>query len=821
MKRALLLIILVGFFFAQSAQAQRKGLNFSKEAYEKIPIADDDELGYTDGDLPSIMSFKQYTPYAGNQGDYGTCVGWSSAYGALTIEYARSMSITDREQITFSAFCPYYIYNQFKDEYDFFCQSGGYFEDALDIMYTKGAKRYYLPEYSCYSDYLQFEIETAQNFKIQEYFRLFDWDESEFDKALGLESDRIDNIKKALSNGHPVMIGMYVPSSFDYISGEVWNPTQLERDEYNAQPGHAMCIVGYDDNMHGGAFEVMNSWGREWGNDGFAWIKYNDMDLFGHTAFYMDLGYKFYASSGCQIGDCSNEYSRYKYESGEVYEGQLKDGYFNGQGIYLWSNGEAFAGSWKDGFKHGKGIQMYSSGSTMTGYWKDNVYYGETEPEWDIEEVTDYMEIITSADTTEEEEEVDFSEIDWSDFWSDIVEDEVTEEVQDPTTGCISGDCEDGFGKMIYSDGDEYEGYFKASYRHGFGKYVYIEGDVYDGIWSWGDREGLGYYMWPSGNEYIGYWSSNQQNGKGTKYYTSGETEAGEWVDAVYQTGESTFGFAAGTEDEATQSTINNSNGLYFKPATDGKILLPRHNQIPMKQNGFGGIPKSGLGMPMEDPYYRMASTVVKNILSGLGKTDITNPKINIINSDRDVAYTSKTTGIHVSAKFIDLCRDFGKDSLSALSVVLAHELGHYFKDHFFCRDFGYAYGETEWGHEIKESFDEIFETGYFETQADEFGLFYSFVSGYDPFDVAEEVLEKVYDNFNLPEQLKGYPSKSARQEQVRLASANVKKLIPLFEVGNIMAVLGSANGSGIDKDLIKNSSLCYEHIFGSEDHHS
>lgn len=819
MKRALLLLFLTATFAVQSAQAQRKGLNFSKEAYQNIPLAEDETLGYTGEDLPTSVNYKAYAPYPGNQGDYGTCVGWSTAYGALSIEYAKQMGITDREQITFSAFCPYYIYNQFKEEYDFFCQSGGFFEDALEILYTKGAKRYYLPEYSCYSDYEDFPVSNASNFKIKDYYRLFDWNETEFDKALGLESDRVENIKKALSGGHPVLIGMYVPSSFDWINGDVWSPTQEEKENYNSQPGHAMTIVGYDDNKYGGAFEVMNSWGRTWGNDGFVWVKYEDMDIFGHTAFYMDLGYNYFPSSGCQLGDCANGYSRYKFDdTGDVYEGELKDGYWNGQGIYMWNNGEAYAGGWKDGFKHGKGIQMYASGTTMDGYWKDNVYYGSTEPEWEEEdkEVSDLINTDPEEQEEEEEEESTW-DIDWSVFWDEVDEDEATDDVVDEntgaTTGCISGDCDNGFGKFIYSDGDVYEGQFSGSYRHGFGRYEYIEGDIYEGEWNWSDREGLGFYQWPSGNKYIGYWSDNQQDGLGTKYYTNGTTEAGNWSKGVFQTDDKGFGFAS-QDTEATQSGEENTNGLFFKRSTDGKILLPKHNQIPMKQNGFqGGIPTNGLGSPMEDPYYNMANTVVSDILRGLGKTDISNPQVKIINSDRDVAYTSKNGGIHVSTKLIDLCRSFGKDSLSALSVVLAHELGHYFKDHFFCRDFGYAYGETEWGQDVAESFDEIFETGYFETQADEFGLFFSFVSGYEPFEVAAEVLEMVYEEFDLPEELKGYPSKTARMEQVELARENVEKLIPLFEVGNFMSLLGSLEIAASNGSILKNASLCYEHI--------
>jgi hypothetical protein len=50
-------------------------------------------------------------------------------------------------------------------------------------------------------------------------------------------------------------------------------------------PGHALCVIGYDDNKYGGAFEVINSWGSRWGNDGFIWIRYNDFTQFTKYAF--------------------------------------------------------------------------------------------------------------------------------------------------------------------------------------------------------------------------------------------------------------------------------------------------------------------------------------------------------------------------------------------------------------------------------------------------------------------------------------------------------------------------------------------------------
>ena len=52
------------------------------------------------------------------------------------------------------------------------------------------------------------------------------------------------------------------------------------------QEGHAVCIIGYDDNLYGGAFEIVNSWGPNWGNSGYLWIKYSDFYKM-YPTFYM------------------------------------------------------------------------------------------------------------------------------------------------------------------------------------------------------------------------------------------------------------------------------------------------------------------------------------------------------------------------------------------------------------------------------------------------------------------------------------------------------------------------------------------------------
>jgi hypothetical protein len=75
-------------------------------------------------------------------------------------------------------------------------------------------------------------------------------------------------VKKSLAEGRPVVIGMNTPDSF-IEAKNVWEPTENPSRFYG---GHAMCVVGYDDDR--GAFEILNSWGRKWGNGGFIWVPY-------------------------------------------------------------------------------------------------------------------------------------------------------------------------------------------------------------------------------------------------------------------------------------------------------------------------------------------------------------------------------------------------------------------------------------------------------------------------------------------------------------------------------------------------------------------
>jgi len=49
--------------------------------------------------------------------------------------------------------------------------------------------------------------------------------------------------------------------------------------------------------------------------------------------------------------------------------------------------------------------------------------------------------------------------------------------------GCISGDCNNGYGTYVWDNGDKYIGEHKNGLGHGLGTYTYADGEVERGIW--------------------------------------------------------------------------------------------------------------------------------------------------------------------------------------------------------------------------------------------------------------------------------------------------------------------------------------------------
>ncbi len=276
MKKILLTLLSILILFNISiSQEPGTGLNFDDNKYEAV-LKKAVLTRSLYSEIPKSYSLKKYAPTPKSQGQFGTCVGWSTAYAGMTILESVQKNRTDKTSSTSNTFSPGFIYKQIKTSADTYCLLGSSISDALDIMKTKGACKYSdMTEANCPS-YISSTIFTkASDYKIKDYAKIFGMFDS--------EDFKINAVKKSLSQNNPVIIGMNTPKSF-YTALGSWEPTESSILIYG---GHAMCVIGYDDNKYGGAFEIMNSWGTQWGNEGFIWLKYNVFYEFVKYAYEM------------------------------------------------------------------------------------------------------------------------------------------------------------------------------------------------------------------------------------------------------------------------------------------------------------------------------------------------------------------------------------------------------------------------------------------------------------------------------------------------------------------------------------------------------
>jgi hypothetical protein len=75
------------------------------------------------------------------------------------------------------------------------------------------------------------------------------------------------DLKSFLYGGFPLWFGVAVDDGFQNIGTGVWKSASGKN-----HGGHAMTIVGWDDNKQ--AFKIANSWGSDWADKGYGWVDY-------------------------------------------------------------------------------------------------------------------------------------------------------------------------------------------------------------------------------------------------------------------------------------------------------------------------------------------------------------------------------------------------------------------------------------------------------------------------------------------------------------------------------------------------------------------
>ncbi|MFK7771181.1 MAG: hypothetical protein AB8F94_03540 [Saprospiraceae bacterium] len=227
---------------------------------------------------------------------------------------------------------------------------------------------------------------------------------------------------------------------------------------------------------------------------------------------------------GCYSGNCENGYGRktslggyrqignfkngklngkgYEIKSGNKYEQHLYEGDFvngkkegHGKGISLGGN---YSGEWKAGKKHGKGkgiIDNSAKYNEYNGEWKEGEkdgYGTEVNNDFILNKTGKYVGYWKAGKKHGEGKEYKKGKL--------VYEGSFYKNRRKITSGCVVGDCENGYGVFILENKNKYIGEFRN-----------------------GKKEGQGFEKDPQGNYIIGQWKNNKEDGLVRVYNPSNE----------------------------------------------------------------------------------------------------------------------------------------------------------------------------------------------------------------------------------------------------------------------------------------------------------
>lgn len=211
------------------------------------------------GNIPAFYMLEM--PPVGNQGGEGSCVAWATAYACRSYQRDENYYNTNGT-MDYSKVCsPEYVYNQIKVGG---CADGAYFVShsgytgALDLLKAQGVCSWADMPYSdngCSTLPNTNQQSAAQGNKISQFERIVDF--------------TTNNLKILLLNRYPIIIGARLDQGFMGADENfIWDGSNG-----GFVGNHAMVVCGWDDNKN--AFKLINSWGENWGDNGFTWLDYN------------------------------------------------------------------------------------------------------------------------------------------------------------------------------------------------------------------------------------------------------------------------------------------------------------------------------------------------------------------------------------------------------------------------------------------------------------------------------------------------------------------------------------------------------------------
>jgi len=204
--------------------------------------------------IPVSFDFTKLMSPVRNQGSEGTCVAFASVVGLKEFQDKKEY----RKLVRLS---PRFLYNLCKKFDDIPFEDGTYPRIAMKVLLNYGV---------CHESFWPYipkkkghpragADKDALKFKIKAYARI---------------KSQLEMKRSLLVNG-PFVAGVQVFNSWFAKGVEGSGLVPMPKRNDNSVGGHAICIVGYDDKSS--IFKFKNSWGANWGSDGYGYLPYEYM----------------------------------------------------------------------------------------------------------------------------------------------------------------------------------------------------------------------------------------------------------------------------------------------------------------------------------------------------------------------------------------------------------------------------------------------------------------------------------------------------------------------------------------------------------------
>lgn len=233
-------------------ERRETGLIVSQEE-ERLAALAEELITVSPGELPESVDLSRWLPPARDQGSQSACVGFALGYALKTYHEARERGWdvgTESHQ-----YSPSFVF----DRINLGCSTGATIRDGLDLLIAEGCLTINLAPYrpnDCSAQAGMIRVRPTMSSRIRSYYHIAARD--------------LNTVRAFLASEIPVVIGILTYSQWDELSG----PNALYNSTAGGPPrNHVVLAIGYDDELQ--AIKVFNSYGRDWGDDGYAWIVYD------------------------------------------------------------------------------------------------------------------------------------------------------------------------------------------------------------------------------------------------------------------------------------------------------------------------------------------------------------------------------------------------------------------------------------------------------------------------------------------------------------------------------------------------------------------